>query len=106
MFSVTNVIERRIVAALLVHLSGAGWEPVLVLDGGDGERVSTHAEAIEAVFAVDVSHVVLRNADGRKHSVMLVCGNDEDIISDWSYATGDGDGFNAAMDGFDPLDAV
>jgi hypothetical protein len=32
--------------------------------------------------------------------VLLVLGNDMDIVSDWNYSEGDADGFNAAMEKF------
>ncbi len=39
-------------------------------------------------------------ADAACHAVLLICGNAEDIISDWSYSDGDADGFNKAVSAF------
>ena len=47
-----------------------------------------------------------RTMDPRVHGVFLVLGNGEDIVSDWNYSTGDPDGFNTAMEAFDPTELL
>lgn len=120
-------IERRIVQQLLRHMAARGWVPYCNDDGGAHVYcVANEAAAMKTVFSVDESRLHFipasvaascppkgtANKDARKqwrenfadascHAVLLICGNGEDIISDWSFADGDADGFNAAMEAFD-----
>jgi hypothetical protein len=66
--------------------------------------VSDTKAMMELVFNLDTAFAYFQNAAGRKHYVMLVMGNDLDIVSDWSYARHGGDTFDAVMDDFDPYD--
>lgn len=96
-------IERRVVWNLLAHLERAGWYPEAVQS--DDEVPTPDAKAVmEEVFNLDDAWVYFRkSADGHSHSVRLVFGNDGwDCISDWRYSRDDADGFNAAMEAFDP----
>lgn len=124
-------MERRIVANLIAHLERAGWAPYVNDDGGERVRTPDMQSAMESVFSVDESRLhfapVLLVADveralsggrpGRArlkacrkladeacHAVLIVLGNGEDCISDWSYKSGDADGFNAAMEAFNAED--
>lgn len=92
--------ERRIVRGLIRHMRRAGWRVVRVDDGEDCPKVRTEEQAMAAVFAVDDARLVFGKGD-HKHGVLLIGGNGEDIISDWSYFAGDADGFNAAMEAYD-----
>jgi hypothetical protein len=51
---------------------------------------------MEIIFDLDVSRPYFEKGD-KFHSVVLVCGNGEDILSDWNFAEGDADGFDAVM---------
>jgi hypothetical protein len=93
-------LERRIVAALIAHLGAKGWAPWGVDDTEDHTPVRDAKSAMEVIFSADLGYLFLRNKEGATHYVMLVGGNGQDIISDWSYAEGDTDGFSAAMDSF------
>lgn len=94
-------LERRIVAGLLVTLRRAGMPCTSVDDGGDENvRVNTDQEALDAIFAVDVAHIHVGELDeiGRgTHGIMLVLGNGEDILSDWS---GGENAFSKLVDAF------
>ena len=90
--------ERAIVRALIRHLKANGWRVDRVYDGGEDVPVRTEEEALAAVFAVDDSTLWFMNAAGVDHGVYLVCGNDGDIVSDWSYAEKDADAFGKLMD--------
>ena len=82
-------LERAIVRALIQSCASAGFVPHSVDDGGDEDvRVKNEDEAFDAVFSVDESRIRFRaESDKRKvpkvHSVLLIGGNGEDIISDW-----------------------
>lgn len=97
--------ERRIVWALFAYLGLHGFEVRAVDDGGELVKVRGARDATEAIFNVDLAHpyIVAKGAPAteRGHPVMLVLGNGEDILSDWSWYKDDRDGFGAAMDGFD-----
>lgn len=101
-----GVRERRVVANLIAHLEVNGFTVVGVDDCEEYEEVSTMKEAMEVVFNLDLAHLHVRKAGVTEsdHSVMLVMGNDLDIIGDWNYHPGDPDGFNAAMERFDSED--
>lgn len=99
-------LERRIVAALCAHMAERGWLAHSVRDS-DGERpvnaTKEHPakDAMELIFNLDESRLVFSNGKGARHAVLLIGGNGIDIVSDWGFAHGDGDGFNAAMRAFD-----
>lgn len=101
---INGKIERRIVWNLLHTLAAAGFN-VWAVDDGDGLNKSVRMDAraaMEAIFAVDDAWLYVKKA-GRgnsEHGIKLVGGNGEEIISDWTYNTGDKDGFNALMEGF------
>lgn len=100
-------VERLIVWRLLEHLAANGFR-VTAIDSDDRERVRTPKAAMELIFDLDDSRVVVSKPGGPEHTVLLILGNGgmgEDLISDWTYTEGDPDGFNAAMDAFD-VDAV
>jgi hypothetical protein len=57
----------------------------------------------DTVFSVDESTVRVKHREfGFCYSILLVLGNDEDIISDHSAPDPDRAGFCVAMDAFDP----
>ena len=92
-------IEQAIVAAMVKYLANNGWKPAYVYDGGENVKTSTAQDVAEVVFSVDESRAVFTNGI-ENHGVVLICGNGEDLVSDWSYNTEDVDGFNATMDAF------
>lgn len=99
-----EILERRIVANLIYHLNGAGFLVDSVDDGGDEgfERCDGMKSAMEMIFGVCEAWLRV-SKDGKKmRTIYLVLGNGVDIISDWNYSEGDADGFNAAMDAFNP----
>lgn len=113
--SASAKVERRVVANLIDTLARHGWS---LLDVNDGEGwqpvtytptrgLSAHKglmrAAMEIVFSVDESLVRFHNASGARRTVLLICGNDMDIISDYT-ATEGGDSFSEAVDAF--LDEV
>ena len=97
-------LERRIVAGLLLQLRRAGMPCTSVYDGEEFVRVSTDQEALEVAFNVEVPHIHVGELDeiGRgTHAIMLVLGNGEDVLSDWS---GGENAFSKLVDAF--LDTI
>lgn len=100
--------ERLIVACLIGHLADAGFH-MIGLDDGDGELNKAAAlntkTMMELVFNLDECHIHFQKQGfKKKHWVYLIFGNGndgKDLISDYCYAEGDPDGFNAAMEAFD-----
>lgn len=100
--STQNRIERHIVANLLTYLERHGFK-VRGVDEGDGgplRRVNNITAAMDAVFAVDITHVYVQRDPDRLHWIFLVGGNGEDIVSDYSSHDRDPDGFSKLMDEF------
>lgn len=97
--SPSRLLEQLIAANLLAHLDANGWKVVGVDDGEQLEPMTTAAEALELVFNLDESKVKVAKGT-RTHVVLLVCGNGEDLISDWTMIRDDADGFAAVMDAF------
>jgi hypothetical protein len=96
-------VERRIVWNLLHTLERKGFKPVGVdIDEIELTKTATILDAMEAIFSVDDARVVVRKDGYSGHWILLIGGNGEDIISDWSFTNGDPDGFSAAMDAFKP----
>lgn len=100
--SLSDIVERTIVANMIDHLANAGWSLKHVYDGEEFIPVATTQEAMEVAFGVEMSDVSFTDAQGNVHAVKLIASNGADIICDWSFADGDADFFNAVMDGFDP----
>lgn len=98
--NISNKIERAIIGALIPFMNGAGFKLLAVFDGEETVKVRTAEQAIEAVFAVDESRICFQAKGHKAHSVVLILGNGEDVISDWTYSAGDPDGFNKQMDSF------
>lgn len=82
-----SATERRIVKTLLERAHGFGWS-VSVNDGEAWTVKSAHAEfsiLAPALATTDADTLRFRDATGAKiGSVVLVWGNDEDLISDCS----------------------
>lgn len=98
--SATGRRERRIVANLIAHMERAGWKVQGVHDGDGFDKADTMKAAMELIFNLDLARLYFEKGDD-EHGVLLVLGNDLDIVSDWGYSEGDTDGFNAAMEKFD-----
>lgn len=96
----SRALEQLIAANLLAHLDANGWKVVAVDDGEQLEPMTTATEALELVFDLDISTVKVAKGT-HTHVVQLVCGNGEDLISDWTMARDDADGFAAVMEAFD-----
>jgi hypothetical protein len=124
------LLERGIVRALLAHMEHKGWSAWRTWDGEEAQyTLGDRAAVMAACFNLDevsvrfapkakvAEYVKQRSRDGdardpaavkaareacknAEHGVLLVMGNGEDIISDWSYSEGDADRFNAAMEAF------
>ncbi|ASD51887.1 hypothetical protein JT318_gp02 [Pseudomonas phage PspYZU01] len=93
--------ERRIVANLLAFLRFHGWPVVSVWDGEESEQVSSDKAALELIFNLDESRVYFGGGPKALHSVVLVCGNVDDIICDYTFTKDDPDGWASLMDSFD-----
>ncbi len=80
--------EKKIVSKMIDALTAAGWLP---FETNNGEQVivtRTKQRVLAHVFSVDLSYVrfvKVENGKTLSHKVMLVCGNDDCIISDYSY---------------------
>jgi hypothetical protein len=97
---------------MIAHLWDRGFKLTRVYDGEQHHRSTDAKDAMEVVFNLDqawlyfapieATNLPTVNAprDPREHYVMLVLGNGEDVISDWSYSERDEDGFNKSMDEF------
>ena len=79
-----NTKELEIVIDLFYTLDRNGWELFKVWDGEESTHITTVHELIQEIEAVDVIWAYFRK-NGRTHGVMFVQGNDEDIISDYTY---------------------
>lgn len=109
--SANGRLERRIAWNLLKHLEAAGWTAGWLDDGdevnGLGEEADPALAAMELLFNLDEARIEffkgqrVKGESRSHHAVLLVLGNDIDIITDWSFSKDDGDGFNAAMEAFD-----
>jgi hypothetical protein len=96
--------EREAVRRLVRELSYKGFVITHVDDGGVKVPVHSLRHVEEVVFSVDVSTLIVfsdRRDKRRNHQIAIILGNAEDgseVVADWSYAPGDPDGFNAAME--------
>lgn len=92
--------ERRIVANLIAHMEREGWKVQGVNDGDEFTETADMKSAMELIFDLDEAGLYFHKG-GTEHRVLLILGNDMDIVSDWNYSEGDADGFNAVMEKFD-----
>lgn len=97
-------VERRVIANLIAYLERQGWTPVKVFDGEEDIEAHDTKSAMETIFSVDDSQLVVRNAAGKRQRIMIVLGNGKDCISDYSYTRGDTDHFRVTMECFNPED--
>lgn len=89
-------LEHAIVRLLVRELSKDGFKLHSVYDGGDYLTTRTLRAAMDAVFAVSESTLrFARAGEYRLYGVLLIVGNGEDVLSDWSCDLGP---FSAAMD--------
>lgn len=98
-------LERRIVAKLMRYQERKGFNVAAVSDEGERYDTSDHATALGHIFAVDQACLHVRShVDGvdREHTILLIPGNGEDIIADYSYSVDDVDGFDKVMHAFEP----
>lgn len=80
------VRERRIVWNMFAYLLAAGWH-VAKIDTGD-ERIAVRSTkaAMEVIFNYDDVRVFVQDSHGAQNWIVLVLGNDIDVISDYSIA--------------------
>lgn len=93
-------LARRIVSKLMHHLEATGFEIVAVIDEEDRYDNSDPVIAMGNIFAIGEASLIVRKNDSPEHGILLIPGNEEDIISDWSYSTDDTDGFDKTMEAF------
>lgn len=114
--------ERRIVANLIYHLMLHGFRPTGVWDGEVFECTDGIKDSMEFIFNLDECSLRFAKMEGfdrrshertrggqndyadNEHGVLLICGNDEDIICDYNSYTDDRDGFAAAMEAFEVIE--
>lgn len=82
-------IEAKIVTDLLVFLAGRGWTPTSIADEADVVRVQSAGDVMREVGETALARVYfarLGRAPVRLERgwVLVIPGNDEDILSDWS----------------------
>ncbi len=89
-------IERKVIAHLIQVAQAAGYALVAVNDGEERVRVTTEAEALEAVFAVDESRIIFKHPEDEKgHCAVIVLGNSGwDCVADASM----GDRWDAVIE--------
>jgi hypothetical protein len=89
-------VERKIVSNLIQVATAAGYALHCVDDGEERVRVSTEAEALEAVFAVDESTIRFKHPEEPKsHCAVIVLGNGGwDCVADASM----GDRWDAVIE--------
>lgn len=94
-------LERETVFNLLSTLEKSGFSAIAIDDREEITKVSTIKDAMELVFNLDESIVVLKK-NKVTHRIGLIMGNNEvcDMIFDWTYSDGDPDGFNSLMEEF------
>lgn len=91
-------LEARVMRHFIRYLKKNGWECYKVYDGGENVMVSSEQAAMDAICAVDEAYAYFRK-DKKSHYIYFVRGNAPwEVVSDWSYAEGDPDGFNKLMD--------
>lgn len=91
-----KALERQIIRKLIRMMKEAGWAVFQVDDGGEERvKVTTEGEAMDAIFAVDDSQLILKK-DNTRHVVCIVLGNSHDVITDYSF--NESDNFEATMD--------
>lgn len=85
--------ERLIVSKLIDIAAEHGWKVHSVFDSEEYVRTRTKAEALDAIFAVDEATLRFTHPDcgSKLRGVLLVLGNDMDVVSDWSYPDEDND---------------
>lgn len=92
-------LEHAIVRALVSQLAAAQWRPKCGTYGEGNEPLKSANEVLDFIFSVDSSCVEFTK-NGAFGNVVFVCGNGEDIISDWRFEYGDPDGFSELLDTF------
>lgn len=98
-------LERRIVFNLCEFLKSHSFDIVRVNDGGEWMECSTTKTAMELIFVLSCDATLnFRKIGFGEHRVLLALGNGADIIADWSYGENDLDGFDSAMQAFNPED--
>lgn len=99
----TTIIEQRIVANLLVHLSEHGFKALLIDDTEEETAILMPSQLMNLMFNLDDCRVYFYVDDPEvAHFIRFVFGNGFACISDWSFAVDDATGFNEVMNLFVP----
>lgn len=88
--------EKETLTRILTGLEQRGWEAKSV-DIGETENISVTSvqEAVEAVFEVDMSNILLKDANGNWGRILCVLGNSpEELVADYTV----NHGLDKAMD--------
>ncbi len=95
-----TTLEQKIVRDLVAFLAARGWAP-------GHSTLKTHEDVCRFVSETGMAQVPFRRtSDGARARVLLIEGNGEDIVSDWSAPTEVFDPFSRDVDAFlDTLDA-
>lgn len=101
--SARGKLERRIAWNLLKHLEASGFK-VTSLDDSDNltNLTGDPKEVMELLFDLDEADIYVKKGRHHEHAIRLIFGNGVDMISDYTFAEGDADGFEALMNAFDP----
>lgn len=94
-------IEREIIRYTIRYLMARNMKPICV-DTGDASdqyiQVNTVDETLTEVFSVDTCTITFEHQNTkRRYGVLIVLGNREDVISDYSYPDNERDPFVIAM---------
>lgn len=105
-----NTLEAGIVHALFAHLWTLGFEPFVIGDDDwDREEWPATAEGVVQfardvdVFGIEVAFRRRDPEDGdgpRAYWLVLIPGNDSDLLSDWSVPSHDPFGWSRALEAF------
>lgn len=96
-----DVLQRRIVANFLAHMSEGGWTVSQVYSHGSYIPTSTSKFAMEVIHTMAKPDLTFVDAHGNAHDVLLFPAKDIDLIGPWTSAEGDADGFVACISQFD-----
>ena len=95
--------EQKVFANLVVHLEQHGFKPVSVYDGEETEKTPTMKDMMELVFNLDECECYFMKEGFPARLIYIVLGNSpEEIVADHSMPNDETDGFDAAMQSFDP----
>jgi hypothetical protein len=80
--------EKQIVKDLVAYLAKHEYHIVGIDNGEDETEVSKIDDVIKEAFATDEAWLKFENDENDLGYVFIVLGNDEDLISDWTWKVG------------------